>query len=44
VYEWGPAGLRVFHTVSPEAGSDVEAIKHGNVSVTALKAGFMSGA
>lgn len=44
VYEWGPQGLRVFETLTPEAGSDVAAIKAGHVSLTPLKAGFLSGA
>ncbi|KAK9826760.1 hypothetical protein WJX81_006820 [Elliptochloris bilobata] len=43
MYEWGPEGLRVFQIETPEAGSDVAAIKEGHVSVTPLRAGFLSG-
>ena len=42
-YYWDPEGLRVFQTPSPEAGSDVAAIKAGHVSVTPLRAGFLAG-
>lgn len=40
-YEWAPMGLKVFEAKTTERGSDVAAIKEGNVSVTALKAGFL---
>jgi hypothetical protein len=39
MYDWGPTGLRVFQAPNPEG--DVAAIKAGNVSITALRAGFM---
>ena len=39
-YEWAPTGLKVFEVEHPTPGSDVAAIKGGNVSVTPLSAGF----
>ncbi|KAK9803155.1 hypothetical protein WJX72_005475 [[Myrmecia] bisecta] len=41
-YVWGPTGLKVFEGAEPVEGGDVAAIRAGNVSVTALKAGFLS--
>lgn len=41
LYEWAPEGLKVFEAETTEDQSDVAAIKDGNVSVTALKAGFL---
>ena len=40
---WGPVGLRVFQEGDSNLveGSDVWAVKRGNISVTALKAGFL---
>jgi len=42
-FEWGPSGLRVFdeaNGVAAAAGGDVEAVREGRISVTALKAGL----
>lgn len=41
MFEWAPAGLKVFEAETAEAGSDVSAIKERNISVTALKAAFL---
>ena len=40
---WGPVGLRVFQEDDSRLveGSDVWAVKRGNISVTALKAGLL---
>ena len=39
-FEWGPSGLRVFDETGTEAaaGGDVEAVRQGRISVTALRA------
>ena len=40
-FEWGPSGLRVFddsNGVEAVAGGDVEAVRRGRISVTALRA------
>ena len=40
-FEWGPSGLRVFdeaNGVEAAAGGDVEAVRRGRISVTALRA------
>ena len=41
-FVWGPTGLRVFQEEDKNLleGSDVWAVKRGNISITALKAGF----
>ena len=41
-FVWGPVGLRVFQEEDCNLveGSDVWAVKRGNISITALKAGF----
>ena len=40
---WGPVGLRVFQEEDCDllVGGDVLAVKQGNISVTALRAGFL---
>eukprot|EP00884_Botryococcus_braunii_P007800 jgi/Botrbrau1/17020/Bobra.49_2s0076.1 len=41
LYDWGPVGLRVFQAPNNDPEGDVAAIKQGNISVTALRAGFL---
>jgi hypothetical protein len=41
MYDWGPVGLRVFQAPDNDPEGDVAAIKAGNVSVSALRAGFL---
>lgn len=41
-FEWKPTGLKVFEIGTPDVGGDVEAIKRGHVSVTALRTGFLA--